>query len=113
MLTINELRVIRDRLAENRTRMSLGDMLELSGAITDTTPADSEWFRELGAVAMTSDGRIVLCLHDVHYTPSATTSDFSRPWLGWEVFDAHADRIDPWQSPPTRGQVVMLLLATM
>lgn len=120
MQTIDDLRAAHQRLAAHNSPDGptmagpdwWDDVVALSRAATDTTPADAEWFSTLGAVESDDDGHAVLTVGGLSFTIAAETRAFSRPWFGWSQADVYGDAIDPWPvTPPTRGHVVLLLLA--
>lgn len=109
MLTIDELRHTLRTIADGTCWTD--EPREMLAAITDTTPADAEWFREIGAGEVVVDDHLELTLGLLSFALDATEREFRRPWYGWALSDVYGDVIDPWPTvPPTRGQVICLLL---
>lgn len=66
---------------------------------TDATPADAEWFRELGAV----EEHGLLSIGNLFHDDSDGT---------WDLMNLRSDYWPLWRGTiPTRGQVVCLLVA--
>lgn len=90
MLTFTELR---QQISDSAVPMTLWKY------VTDPTPADAAWFRELGA----GEDCGLLMIGSLFYDDSDGT---------WDLMNMDADFWKLWRDrPPTRGQVVCLLLS--